>query len=105
MQKCESCGKIFSEEEAEREFADEYIMPYSNFQKKLCGKCAVNAMDNYEKGVYFMSCENCGELFDLNEEDEECLGSLLEKEDYDLINLCTTRSICLNCLFLCRKNS
>lgn len=104
MQKCECCGKAFSEEEAKREFADEYIMSYSNIRKKLCGKCAINAMDNYEKGVYFVNCERCGKLFDLNKEDEECLDSLLDKEEYELINFWTQRMICLNCLFLCREN-
>ena len=105
MQKCECCGKAFSEEEAKREFADEYIMAYSNFRKKLCGKCAINAMDNYEIGVYFMRCENCGKLFDLNKADEECVDSLLKKEEYELINYWTKRFICLNCLFLYRKKS
>lgn len=104
MQKCEFCGKTFSAEEAEREFADEYIMPYSNFRKTLCGKCAISAMDNYEKGVYFMNCESCGKLFDLNYDEEKCVDILLEKEEYDLINFWTTRNICLNCLFLFRKN-
>lgn len=63
---CEYCGSSFDTQEAEDYFEDEcYILSYCNFRKRLCGKCAVDAIEDMQEGMYYEQCERCGKTFDL----------------------------------------
>jgi len=68
---CEKCGKEFDESEAADEFDEETMyssvaVSYYAFDRCLCGECAVQ---EYENGNYYETCECCGKRF--NPEDEE----------------------------------
>ncbi|MBO4838488.1 MAG: hypothetical protein J5493_03850 [Lachnospiraceae bacterium] len=66
--KCEWCGQRFVTEEAENEFEIECPgLLYNNFEVKLCGKCAIEAVEYHTEGVYYETCEECGCLFDVFE--------------------------------------
>lgn len=66
MQKCEWCGEAFEQDEAEDYFNTEMgILVYRNVRKCLCGKCAVEAINDEVDGVYYETCEKCGRTFDL----------------------------------------
>ncbi len=67
MAKCEFCGSYFDPDEAESEFTSEtYLLDYSNVRKCLCAQCAIQAINEDKiEGVYFETCEECGQTFDL----------------------------------------
>ena len=66
MEICEWCGRSFDLEEAEDFFDIEtFALNYNNLKKKLCGNCAVQAIEDKVDGVYFETCEKCGKEFDL----------------------------------------
>lgn len=70
MAKCEWCGASFDPEEAADYFESETrLLSYSNFTKCLCGKCAVELIEDKVDGVYFETCEKCGKTFDLFDEE------------------------------------
>lgn len=71
MAKCENCGKKFNEVDAEEYFEMETCLEYSRLAKCLCGKCAVQAIEDDDEGVYFETCERCGKTFDLAAEKAE----------------------------------
>lgn len=63
---CENCKKQFDPEGAASIFViEESDLSYSNLRKKLCGECAIDAIESDEDGVYFETCEKCGHEFDL----------------------------------------
>ena len=67
---CECCGNEFDKKEAESYFISECGMfSYDNFKKCLCGKCAVDAIEDCENYVYYEKCEECGKEFDLAEDE------------------------------------
>ena len=69
---CEYCGIKFDKEEAESYFISEYgMLSYDNIKKCLCGKCAVEAIEDSENGVYYEHCEKCGKEFDLAENESK----------------------------------
>ena len=69
---CEQCGKKFSKEEAEEYFSSEiFSLSYDRIRVCLCGKCAVQAIDDCVDSVYYEQCEECGKTFDLFEEESE----------------------------------
>ncbi|MBR6357644.1 MAG: hypothetical protein IKR99_05755 [Lachnospiraceae bacterium] len=66
MKVCEWCGATFDPEEAEEYFDDNtFGLSYGNVKKCLCGECAVQAINDCVDGVYFETCEKCGQEFDL----------------------------------------
>ena len=70
MEKCEWCGESFDRDEADEYFSSEtWLLSYSNVRKCLCGKCAVEAIEDKADGVYFETCEKCGHTFDLIEDE------------------------------------
>lgn len=72
MNICEICGCEYDEELAEFDFRNginiHHPLPvsYHQFGRCLCGECAVN---EYEDGNYFETCESCGKKY--FPEDEE----------------------------------
>lgn len=65
MAKCEYCGAKFDPDEAEDIFESEHpYLLYENIAKCLCGECASKAIEDEEDGVYFETCEECGDRFD-----------------------------------------
>ena len=65
---CEWCGKKFDPSEAEDEFEIECgTLSYAHLRKRLCGSCAIQAINDQTDGVYFETCEACGKTFDLAE--------------------------------------
>lgn len=68
MAKCEWCGKTFDVDEARDDFECETGLSYDNLALCLCGDCAIDAIDDEADGVYFETCEECGNRFDLFEE-------------------------------------
>lgn len=62
---CEMCGAEFEEAEAREFFEDECSSKsYDNFNKCLCGDCAVSVIYDEEDGIYFETCDRCGKTFD-----------------------------------------
>lgn len=64
MKVCSRCGNKFDPEIAKDIFESEHCLPYDNFDVHLCGKCAVEVIDDQEEGYYFEICERCGTKFD-----------------------------------------
>lgn len=64
---CEYCGKTFDYQEEEDYFSiEEHLLNYENVKKRLCGKCAVKAIEiDEEDDIYFDRCDKCGKVFDL----------------------------------------
>lgn len=64
MDVCERCGRAFVIWEAADEFESctgkSAAACYDQLGRTLCGDCAV---EEYEKGCCFESCECCGKLF------------------------------------------
>ncbi len=70
MATCEKCGKEFEEWDAENKFYDDcgyspLPLSYSQFGRALCGDCAV---EEFENGNYYETCECCGKQFNPNTE-------------------------------------
>lgn len=66
MAVCARCGKEYDPSDAELEFYDEIFgLNYDNFSVCLCGACAIEAIRDGEDGVYYETCEQCGNKFDL----------------------------------------
>lgn len=68
---CERCGKKFNVDEEREKFERKTIQKYDFFEKDLCSTCAIEAINNMEKGIYHEYCEMCGEEFDPIEVEEE----------------------------------
>ena len=69
---CDRCGCEFDEDEAREQFDDEFEsgdFDYDNFDKDVCGDCAIEIINNDEEGYYFETCEECGCRFDFCEEE------------------------------------
>ena len=64
MERCDRCGKEFKEEIECEKFESETGLVYDNLALTLCAECAIDAMDVMESGVYFKTCEKCGETYD-----------------------------------------
>ena len=82
MLNCEWCKKEFDQLEAEQEFEEEFsLYCYRNIQRCLCGTCAIQAIEDKVDGIYFETCEKCGKIFDLIEDEaefeERCEGTSL----------------------------
>lgn len=96
---CERCTKKFDEEEAREEF--ESKMPsksYDNFEKRLCGECAIDAINNIESGIYFEYCERCGKKY-YPADDDSKFESMHSNEygTYADISDLTSELLCLDC--------
>lgn len=72
MKRCEKCGKLFDSEEAEFEFDSRvdasFTVSYYQFNIYLCADCAI---EEYENGNYFETCECCGKSFNPEEDKHE----------------------------------
>lgn len=68
MAKCKWCGESFDREDALYEFEGETLLNYANLALRLCGSCAIQAIEDEVDGVYFETCADCGTQFDLIEE-------------------------------------
>lgn len=67
MEICERCGKHFDLDFDELEFdanSDTFPLIYSNVHPCLCADCALEALENKEEDVFFLSCDRCGKVFD-----------------------------------------
>ena len=50
---CDRCGCEFDEDEAREEFDEEFEsgdFDYDNFEKDVCGECAIEIINNDEEG-------------------------------------------------------
>ena len=66
MEECERCGKMFDKEVDSDSFDIEFgYLLYEHFRPCLCEKCAIQAIEDGEDGVYFETCQKCGCEFDL----------------------------------------
>lgn len=77
--KCDRCGELFYPDEAEDTYDDKigyfgsHVL-YSDFSQNLCGKCAVEVIENQETGYVSLGCEVCGKEFDLFEEEADFMS-------------------------------
>ena len=98
MARCEWCGEKFDPTEAEEQFEDEtYMLTYSNLRVTLCGKCAVEAINDKADGVYFETCEKCGKTFDLIEEQSEYDSRFSDCNGTDLSDHWDNGILCADC--------
>ena len=69
MTVCEKCGKQFEEWDAETEFengvSSSFPVSYDQLGKCLCGDCAI---EEFENGNYYETCECCGKQFNPDSE-------------------------------------
>ena len=69
---CEKCGKEFEDWVAEDEFLSGVdsvgILSYEQFGRHLCGECAI---EEFENGHYYETCERCGKQFNPSSEEFE----------------------------------
>ena len=74
MKKCERCGKLYDEETDKLVFNDEWPpFKYDNIRPTLCLECIEEAYDDDEEGVYFDTCELCGQEFDYGRDNYDIL--------------------------------
>ncbi len=96
---CERCGKDFDWEVEKEEF--ELELPsksYNNLEKILCAKCAIDAIECLEDGVYFEYCERCGKKYDpITTECEFQSIHTNEYGTYASIFDMTNELLCLDC--------
>ena len=95
MHVCEWCGESFDASDAYEEFDDEYpCYSYDNFTKSLCGKCAIQAMADRSDGIYFETCEQCGNSFDFAVEETTFSNYV---NGISLIDCWRDRILCTDC--------
>lgn len=62
---CERCGKEFDYDDAEDLFCLEHPgFNFDHFYIRLCGECAIKAVDEEEHEIYYEDCSRCGKRFD-----------------------------------------
>ena len=99
MLKCEWCGKKYDKDEADDIFSMEtYCLSYSNIRKKLCGDCAVEAIEDEVDGIYFERCEECGKEFDLMEESREFDSNFSWENGTSLRDYWNDKILCCDCV-------
>lgn len=87
MAKCEWCDIEFDPEEADYEFSERYhYLNYNNFKPCLCGNCAIQAIDDEVRGVYYETCESCKDEFDLFEH-EKMIDKYYSEDSLDLTEM------------------
>ncbi len=95
---CERCGKEFNIDEATEEFEDETLKIYDNLLHKLCGKCAIDAINAGEDGIYYEICERCGKKYDpITVDGAFELRYSDENGTYATISDMTDLLLCLDC--------
>lgn len=99
MAKCEYCDSKFDVEEAEEYFEDELLLSYHNIKKSLCGKCAVDAIEGGEEGIYFDTCENCGKTFDFVEDEYDFSQYTKNDPGADYKDMWDNGILCAQCAF------
>lgn len=96
---CERCGKKFNKEDAKDEFEAEMTLKiYDHLEKKLCGKCAIEAIYDLENGIYFEYCDRCGKKYyplDDNAKFEHMHSN--EYGTYAYISDLSDEFLCLDC--------
>ena len=93
MRICDWCNESFDYDEAVDIFDSEegiLCLSYSNIRPCLCGKCAVQAIEDKVDDVYYENCSNCGRSFDL-------IKGIAEFETYTG----ETYSDCFDCNYMC----
>lgn len=71
MKKCDWCGAIFEESQAEKAFMQKYrYLYYPRLRVRLCAACAVTAFENYREDIYYDTCDECGKKFDYTVEND-----------------------------------
>lgn len=96
---CERCGKKFNKEDAKDEFEAEMTPKiYDHLEKKLCGKCAIEAIYDLENGIYFEYCDRCRKKYyplDDNAKFESMHSN--EYGTYAYISDLSDEFLCLDC--------
>lgn len=97
--RCERCKKNFIEEDAREEFElEEPTKSYDNFEIKLCGKCAIEVINDLEDGFYYEFCEECGDRYDFIRDNAEFEHKYTnEYGSYASISDLTNKLLCLDC--------
>ena len=97
--RCEICKKKFIEEVSRDDFESEYpSKSYDNFEKKLCGECAIDVIDSLESGIYFEYCEECGIKYDPIDTDAKFESKYTnDYGTYACISDLTDKLLCLDC--------
>lgn len=95
METCEWCGKKFNRMDASEEFVEAVCMlSYDNIHRCLCGSCAVEAIESQVEGIYFETCEECGEEFDYITENSKFI---VLYGDSDLMDAGNGKILCFSC--------
>ena len=91
---CARCGAeydlVFAVTEFEEEFPQFWHM---NFREPVCGKCAIEIINEREENWYFETCSDCGKYFDYIQENE----LFNDRTDDDLNSLDNDCVFCASC--------
>lgn len=93
---CEKCGVEFDEDEVGFEFQmsvdSAFPVSYDEFGRSLCVDCAV---EEFESGNYFDTCECCGKRFNPQDDESEFLRQVSDRfVDADMF---TFGLLCADC--------
>lgn len=98
MKICSWCNEKFALSEAEDEFEiEESLFSYRNIKLCLCGKCAIQAVEDEVDGVYFETCEQCGKRFDVFVDSAEFSNHFSAFNGTTLFDYWDNQILCCDC--------
>lgn len=97
MRKCKLCGEEFDVIETQKDFDYVTALSYMKIKPDMCFRCALEAVETKAKGVYFETCDRCGEEFDLFEDEERFENAYSTFEEETLEEQWQPLTLCSDC--------
>lgn len=100
---CARCGKKFNYDDERDAFCEESLLNFETMKLSLCSKCALQAIEDQEDGIFTETCEKCGKTFDPVEDEGEFYSHLRDDPfaDYHMYGYC----LCAECAFYAYTDS